>query len=318
MQADTLFIDSLAPDDTHQIHTLHWKNPAQNAPVIHICHGMAEYAQRYQPIAEALVAQGYTVFAHDHRGHGGSIAQEEDQGHYADSEGWHKTKTDILAVHNHIRSQLGPNTDINLLGHSMGSFIAMHFALEHGSSLKGLVLSGSNLPKPMLMKVARLIAAFERWRQGNRGKSVLLDKLSFGAFNKAFKPARTEFDWLSRAPEEVDSYISDPLCGFMCSNQLWLDFLAGLANLGQAKTFRALPNDLPMYLFSGSLDPVSASTDGINKLAARLSEQGQQSVTHRIYEDGRHEMFNETNRSEVINDLLVWLKEKAGNVPEIA
>ncbi|MCB2471977.1 lysophospholipase, partial [Listeria monocytogenes] len=80
-------------------------------------------------------------------------------------------------------------------------------------------------------RIARLIARFERWRQGPLGKSALIDFLSFGSFNKAFKPNRTAFDWLSRDPQEVDRYVADPLCGFRCSNQLWVDLLGGLADI---------------------------------------------------------------------------------------
>jgi alpha-beta hydrolase superfamily lysophospholipase len=269
---------------------------------------MAEHIHRYQPIAELLGAQGYKVIAHDHRGHGQSIASPEDEGHYADEDGWSKTVEDIFTVHSYVRDQCGPDTQIILLGHSMGSFIATQFARVHGDTLTALVLSGSNLAQPGLMSAAKLVAKIERWRQGPRGKSAFIDKLSFGAFNKNFQPARTDFDWLSREPKEVDLYVADPLCGFLCSNQLWIDMLSGLIALGQKDAFSSIPSSLPIYLFSGSLDPVSADTNGVDGLFKRLEETGHSNVSMKLYEQGRHEMLNETNRDEVVGDLVVWLK----------
>ncbi len=311
MQAKPLFLDA-APEsertEPHRIHTLFWDNGIDGSPVIHISHGMAEHIHRYQVIAERLLAEGYKVIAHDHRGHGQSIASPEEEGHYADEDGWHKTVEDIATVHDFVRSQCGADTPIILLGHSMGSFIATQYARLHGDTLSALVLSGSNLPQPGLMGAAKLIAKIERWRQGPRGKSKVIDRLSFGAFNKNFEPARTDFDWLSREPKEVDLYVQDPLCGFLCSNQTWIDFLGGLMALGQPEAFNAIPASLPIYLFSGRLDPVSADTDGVSKLFKRLQDTGHERVSLKLYEQGRHEMLNEINRAEVLSDLVAWLK----------
>ncbi len=81
-----------------------------------------------------------------------------------------------------------------------------------------------------MYRLARLIARSGALAPGPPGQSALIEWLSFGSFNKAFKPNRTAFDWLSRDPAEVDLYVNDPLCGFRCSNQLWLDLLAAGAD----------------------------------------------------------------------------------------
>ena len=173
--------------------------------------------------------------------------------------------------------------------------------------MSGAVLSGSNGPAGLLEKAGRLAVRFERARQGKNGRSNLVNKLSFGAFNNAFQPARTPFDWLSRDPAEVQKYIVDPLCGFIATNQLWFDFLGGLVELGKPKNVARIPKDKPIYVFSGALDPVCAAGKGFDRLVASYRKAGLTHVEGKLYADGRHEMFNEVNQDEVLHDLTGWL-----------
>jgi alpha-beta hydrolase superfamily lysophospholipase len=140
------------------------------------------------------------------------------------------------------------------------------------------------------------------------GKSALIEWLSFGSFNKAFKPNRTAFDWLSRDPEEVDKYVADPLCGFRCSNQLWLDLLQGLAQISQPGNLAQIDPNLPILVIGGECDPVSAGKR-LKDLAAALSATGNRHVQLRLYPQARHELLNETNRDEVCADILGWLEQ---------
>jgi alpha-beta hydrolase superfamily lysophospholipase len=64
---------------------------------------------------------------------------------------------------------------------------------------------------------------------------------------------------------------------------------------------------LPIYLISGALDPVSKQGEGVEKLKAALLQAGIKRVDMRLYEEARHEILNETNRTEVFKDLLYWL-----------
>uniref|UniRef100_UPI0020B14F1B serine aminopeptidase domain-containing protein n=1 Tax=Pseudomonas aeruginosa TaxID=287 RepID=UPI0020B14F1B len=159
-----------------------------------------------------------------------------------------------------------------------------------------------------LYRIARLIARFERWRQGPLGKSALIDFLSFGSFNKAFKPNRTAFDWLSRDPQEVDRYVADPLCGFRCSNQLWVDLLGGLADITPPTHLRQIDADLPLLVIGGERDPVSQGKR-LGDLADALRGAGLRQVTLKTYPEARHELFNESNRDAVTQDLIDWLEQ---------
>jgi alpha-beta hydrolase superfamily lysophospholipase len=296
----------LNASDATPLYVNHWFADQAPKAVVMIAHGMAEHSGRYARLAQALVAAGFAVYAHDQRGHG-KTAEHGVLGHYADSDGWQKVVGDLASINHHIRQQY-PQAPIFLLAHSMGSYIGQAYLMQHSCSLQGAILSGSNYQPPALYRAASLIARFERWRQGPTGRSALLDFLSFGSFNKAFKPNRTASDWLSRDPVEVDKYINDPLCGFRCTNQYWIDFLAGLQQITPRGSLLQIDSNLPLLLIGGACDPVSEGKR-LDDLANALSNAGANQLQLKIYPQARHELLNETNRDEVTADLITWLEQ---------
>ncbi len=288
-------------DDGAALFLRRWTPERAPRAVVQIAHGLAEHSGRYARLAGALVAEGYAVYAHDHRGHG-HTAPPGDLGFFADRAGWGKCVGDIASLTRRIKMEHA-GLPVALLGHSMGSFMAQDYVARHGDMLSALVLSGSNGAPPAIAAAGRLIARVERLRLGPRGRSPLLKKLMFGDFNKPFKPARTDFDWLSRDAAEVDKYIADPLCGFDFSTQLAIDLLDALGELLGPERLACIPRSLPVYVFSGARDPVGANIAGLIETlrAAGLN------VSSRLYPEGRHEMLNETNRAEVTADLIAFL-----------
>ena len=233
--------------------------------------------------------------------------------HIADSDGWNQMLDDQWQFINHIRED--HSLPLILMGHSMGSFMATHLCQRYGQQLKditdhklcGLILSGSNYEPPSTWKIASCAARLERWRVGRDKPSSILEKMSFGAFNNAFKPARTASDWLSRDDSMVDLYIDDPLCGGPLTTQSWCDFLQGMGELSKPESMAKLDSELPVYLFSGALDPVGKAGVGVTALQTKLLESGVLKVDMQLYPGGRHETLNETNRRDVYQDVLTWL-----------
>jgi len=296
----------LTTSDRSRLYVNQWLPDALPKAVILLAHGMAEHSGRYERLASAFCAEGYGVYAPDLRGHG-RTAEQGVLGHYADKGGWSKVVGDLASLNQRI-GQHHPGVPIVLLGHSMGSYIAQAYLLHHSASLYGAILSGSNFQPPMLYRVAQLIARLERWRQGARGRSALIEWLSFGSFNKAFKPSRTAFDWLSRDPAEVDKYVHDPLCGFRCTNQLWIDLLGGLQQISKASNLAQIDPGLPLLVIGGECDPVSNGTR-LKDLAHALRDAGSRCLQLTIYPQARHELFNDSNRDEVTADVLAWLAQ---------
>jgi len=292
----------LVADDGHRIPLQTWTPDGDTTGVIQMLHGLGEHIGRYERFAHAAVARGFVVYGHDHRGHGRS---EGERGYFADENGWHKVVEDVRVVNDHI-AEAQATKPIIMLGHSMGSFIAETFAMHYGERLQGLLLSGSSWPQRMQLLPGRLLAKLESFRVGKRGNSALINALGFSAFNRPFRPVRTEMDWLSRDETEVDRYVADPLCGGPFTCGLWLDFLGGLFELGSDNALARVPAELPILITGGSADPVGGDK-GMTRLAMHYMHTMHQRVKLKIYPDGRHEMLNEINREEVTADWLDWI-----------
>ena len=312
MHHDTFW---LTARDTATLHVNHWLPEQPPKAVVMISHGVAEHSARYARLAQALVAAGYAVYAHDQRGHG-RTAERGVLGHFADQDGWNKVVNDLADLNRHIRQQ-HPGTPIFLLGHSMGSYISQTYLIEHSDELQGAILSGSNYQPVALYRVARLLARLESWRQGSTGRSALLEFLSFNSFNKAFTPTRTTHDWLSRDPREVDKYVEDPLCGFRWTNQLWSDMLGGMQHNTPHSHLARIDSALPLLVIGGERDPISEGKR-LKSLAKALRQAGNRDVQVKIYPDARHELFNECNREEVTADLLLWLDQALAHSPALS
>lgn len=297
--------EKFSADDKKAIHLDVYRPEKEPKAIVHIAHGMAEHARRYERFAGVLTAAGYAVYANDHRGHGKTAENSAEIGYFADSDGFVRCARDLVELIAYEKRQL-PGLPLFLFGHSMGSYLAQEVAITNGAELHGLVLCGSAGKPTLLAAAGRLVARAERLRLGAHGKSALIKKLTFDAFNAQFKPNRTACDWLSRDPAEVDKYVADPLCGFECTTSLWIDVLDGLARIAEPSRQAAVPKNLPIYIMAGSEDPVSEKTKTLDQLIGAYGRAGVRDVTHRYYQDGRHEMLNETNRDEVMKDVVAW------------
>jgi alpha-beta hydrolase superfamily lysophospholipase len=287
-----------------------WLPEGKPRAVIQVVHGMAEHSERYARLARALNQHGYAVYADDHRGHGKTAQRPEDLGHFGDHDSWNLVVDDLLALSDEIKSR-HPGLPCVALGHSMGSFMLRTALLRRPLEWTAVVLSGTGHSRPIVQRFNRLTPRLERLRLGKRGKSFLIRKFSFEAFNAKFQ-GRTEADWLSRDEAEVDKYVADPLCGFECSVQLWYDMFGGTKQIFRDAALRKLPRDLPIYVMSGARDPVGSDLREVRRLHSALDQAGLRNVTVRVYPDARHELFNETNRDEVTRDLIGWLDQQLG------
>ncbi len=273
--------------------------------IVQISHGMAEVAARYEGFANALTNDGFIVYANDHRGHGKTAGKIEKLGDLGE-DGFNLMVENMHGLNERIKEE-DLNLPIFLFGHSMGSFLTQRYICLYGSGLKGAILSGSCGKQGIIIDIARAIAKGEIKKIGRSGKSNKLDKLSFGSYNNSFKPNRTAFDWLSRDNKEVDKYIADPFCGTVFTAGFFYDFLGGLKNIADNMEIKNVPKDLPIYIFSGDKDPVGKNGKGVLRLFNTYKQHGIKDLTHKLYKDGRHEMLNETNKEEVIGDVIKWL-----------
>lgn len=288
---------TLTSEDDHLIKGTVFAPDHTEAALV-ISHGMAEHDGRYADFARWLAGHGIAVITFNHRGHGPDCPPKE-LGHYSDKNGWQKVIGDLHRVLTHSRDEF-PGVPLILFGHSMGSFIAQSCVQQYSEAVDALILSATNrINKPELLAYRTLVNGLRRVF-GKRHRSSILGNLSFGRFNKNFAPTRTDADWLSRDPEQVDAYLADPLCGFECTTGLWQDLVQGMLSINPKKWRK----DLPVHLFAGSDDAVAEMGKGVTRHFRAIRSAGVKQVTFRLFKGGRHEMLNETNADEVREYIL--------------
>ena len=282
-----------------------WKPEGEIKGVVQFVHGMSEYVCRFEHVAKYLNDLGYVFCGEDHAGHGESIPDEAHKGFFADEDGWDKLVADIMQLHKKLKEEY-PGVKHILYGHSMGSFLSRTCAARFPDEFDAFIWSGTAGKNPA-MPLAKFIAEMEIKRRGGRGLSPLLNSLVFGPYAKSVKNARTEFDWLSTDESVVDKYVADPLCGFNFKCAAYRDMFKGLMEISTKKWLKAVPN-VPIYIFSGAKDPVGSMGKGPRKLCDKLRKNGKTQVRLQLYENGRHEMHNETNKDEVLKGIAAFLK----------
>jgi len=278
----------------------HWEPDGAVRGVVAIAHGASEHGARYARFARALTAQGYAVYAPDHRGHGETAAGRPG---IAGPDGWNGIVRDVAAVVERARAD-HPGAPIFLFGHSMGSIVAQRYIQLHGAELAGVVFSGSVFGLPGLEQIIEIATAAAQGEAADRPSELFAQM--FAGFNAPFEQ-RTGFEWLSRDASEVQTYVDDPLCGFPFSNGMLADFLRGWGDAWNIASDGSVPRRLPILIFSGELDPVGNDTQTVRALADRYRALGVQDVELVFYPGARHEMLNETNRDEVQADVVAWL-----------
>ena len=305
MIENTFKIDGL---EGHKIFVVEWMpDDKQLKGIIQINHGMAEHCLRYKDLAKYLTKNGYGVYAHDHRGHGQSLENDDDLGFFNNKEGWNNVVDEVYKVTKYIKEQHA-DTDIYVLGHSMGSFITRGYIQKYGQHVKGAIISGTGASKGAVGVVGITIARIICLAKGNRHKSKFLTNLSFGNFNKKFVPNRTEYDWLSRDEAQVNKYINDEKCGFMCTSRFYVDLLKGLSDISKENNIKRTPKDLPILFISGGNDPVGDMGKGVKKVTDTYKTLGY-NVKFILYEGARHEIINETNNDIVYKDILEFINK---------
>ncbi len=274
--------------------------------VVQISHGMAEYSNRYARFAFELCKAGYAVFISDHVGHGFSVTDKEMLGFFGDN-GEDTFVEDLKQLSDMAKAEY-PDLPFFMIGHGMGSLIARKYTAKYGYLLDGVVYTGTSGENPVLGIGIHLANTLIK-QNGPMYRSDILDTMAFGSYNRK-TPKRTECDWVSRDEKEVDKFISDELCGYKYTVSGMKALFMTLKAVSSRRWYNSIPLSMPIYLLSGSMDPVGDYSKGVKEVYKMLKKTGHKNVTMKIYENARHEIFNETNRDEVHSDIIGWLDER--------
>ena len=275
--------------------------------VVQISHGMAEYSNRYARFALELCKAGYAVFISDHVGHGSSVSDKNMLGFFGDKDGEKYWVEDLKELTDIIKSEY-PDLPLFMLGHGMGSLIARKYTAEYGYLLSGVIYSGTSGENPALGFGIHLANTLIK-QHGPMYKSEFLDTIAFGAYNNKM-PKRTECDWVSRDENEVDKFINDEYCGYMYTVSGLKALFMTLKEVSSKRWYNTIPASMPIFLISGSMDPIGNYSKGVKEVYKKLKKTGHINTSMKIYEDARHEILNEINREEVFDDIIEWLDSK--------
>jgi alpha-beta hydrolase superfamily lysophospholipase len=260
---------------------------------------MAEHARRYDDFAAFLNKNGFLVFADDHRAHGNSV-KKGGLG-YAEGDVFEDTVKDEIFITDYLAETY--KLPVVVVGHSYGSFLTQRY-IECDGKAAGVLLSGSACMAGALLNVGNTIANCQSKIFDGKKKAKLLDGMSVGGYDKKFKKEKTKFAWLSRDTAVGKKYFFDEHCGFTMSIAFYKSFFNGLKTVYQPENLAKIAKDQKLAIFSGTADPVGGKNAVlVKKLYEQYKALGL-SPALKLYDNARHEILNETNKSEVYADFL--------------
>ncbi len=277
--------------------------------IFQIAHGMAEHGERYEDFAGYLCENGFAVLVNDHVGHGKSIKNDDDLGYFGENNGWDAFVEDERALTELIKAEY-PDIPIIFFGHSMGSFIAREYTRRYGKDerIKATVFCGSSGKNPAAA-IAITLAETVAKIKGSKHRSNFINKMAFGPYNKKTEN-RTPFDWLSTDKAEVDKYVADKYCGYLFTAKGYKDLFTILNTVSGKDWYDGIYEKLPILLVAGEDDPVGTYGKGIKQIYNDLIAAGKKDVTIKLFPGMRHEILNETDKSQVYEYITSWALSK--------
>ena len=276
----------------------------QPKAVVILVHGVAECASRYQHVATILNQAGMNVYIADHIGHGQNV-ETSALGH------WEKGDFDGCVFNVHVlyqqKRKVFPTLPFFLLGHSMGSFMAQKYQYLYPNQFQGIILTGC-AKADALFKFGHFFASLMAMLHKKTTRMPIIDRLSFGAFNKKFRPNQTNCDWLCKDKEICQWYQDTPYVGFVGTAGFYQEFYKNVSKIPNRKYKHVIDQDQPLLLLGGKEDMVSNRGKKLKKLARFYQKQSNQ-VQFYLFDHLRHEIFNEPEKQEVFDILIPWMEE---------
>ncbi|PAF49519.1 hypothetical protein BKH41_02320 [Helicobacter sp. 12S02232-10] len=277
--------------------------------VIQIAHGMIEHKERYEWLCKSFAQAGYHVFINDHRGHGESILGEVTWGEMGQN-GFEKAVKDMLDLRMIISKEL-PSYKLVLLGHSMGSLLSRRFLQLYEDKIDALILSGTPTPNPFLGFGVVLFRIMDKL--GVRSSPKIGDLFSFNAkFKALYKNKNNPLKnyWSCSDENVVKAYLEDPKCRFRFTLNSFANLFEGMKKVFSPYPHKPAKPELPILFISGSEDVCGNFGKGVQKAYNHLLSQGYNNTSLKIFQDARHEIFNEPLKMEYLDFTFQWLKDK--------
>jgi alpha-beta hydrolase superfamily lysophospholipase len=299
-------IITIKSHDEKEIVVINWvRESTPLKAIVLVVHGLAEHAFRYKQFAQQATKSGYLVIAPDLRGHGKTARKASELG-VIDSNGWNLIVEDLHVIAKEMKRRI-PNLPFFIFGHSLGSEFAQDYIQRWGSELQGVVLCGLQSQQPFqVLLLGEILGKWEIKRLGEKAPSKIFHKLAWKKFNSAFKPITTNFDWLSTDEKEIAKYSNDSLCGWTPTTIFVTEITRGFKRTHKKANRMNIPNSLPIHIIGGTLDSSNRFTKMVKSLI-RKYQRMDKDVSYKFYDNKRHELLHETNRENIIQDIIRWM-----------
>ena len=310
-----------------RLHVVVWEPEGEKKGVVQLSHGMIEMVDKYDVFARYLADRGFVVAGNDHLGHGLTAADTKELGYMNAYDASRAMVTDLHRVTRCLKRAYGP-IPFFIIAHSMGSFLVRRYMTEYGydslypspytkgSSIDGYILLGTGSKSDMEISAGKLVYSLEKHRHGERYRSLLMDILAFGTYNKGIPKEmvvdgqvrqRTAGDWCSTDTKMVDEYIDHPLCKFTFTLKGYDTLFNTLRFIQDERNIARIPKDVPVLFASGDKDPVGHFGKDVPKLYELYHNKVTRNVSLYMYEGCRHEILREVCRQQVYEDIYDWL-----------
>lgn len=280
--------------DGKELYTYLWDDVDAPRGVVQLCHGMCEHLGRYDDFARYLNKNRFIVFGDDHRSYG----KTDNNAGYCEGEYVGDTVKDLVFINDYLKKKYG--LPIVFFGHSYGSVLGQRF-VQLDTGIKCAVLTGTLLMPHALCRMGQGIMAPVKAIAPKAGVG-----LSSAKFPDESDDAPDSF--LTKDLEIRRQYRDDPLCGGKSSLKYYYGFLKLMGDATKKANVKAIPDDLPVGIFSGADDGIGKFGKGPTTLYNTYRKYGKNAYL-KLYENDRHEILNETDKDVVYADILSFINE---------
>lgn len=275
-----------------QLPAVIWQPDQEVNAILQITHGMTEHMGRYEAFAACLCGHGIAVAGFDLRGHGKNPGNPEVAS--LGEGGWAASLEDMRLFFEELQHRF-PGIPHHMLGFSLGSFLLREYLTKYPQEgeLAGAIVAGTGHQPGWLLSIMIAIVSGQIKKAGFDETTSLVRQLSFGTYNRKFKPNRTDADWLCSDAAALNRYLADPLVRRDISAGLFRELLGSMKRTGSAFEYDGWDTGLPVLLISGQDDPVGNHGKGVAHLSAQMKKSGMEQVTLRLFPGARHDLFHE-------------------------
>lgn len=296
-------------DGISKIHAVRWIPEGDIVCILQIVHGMAEYIERYEEVAQYFAERGILVTGEDHLGHGKSVSEGGTYGYFCKQDPATVIVRDVHRLKK-MTQEAYPGVPYVILGHSMGSYMLRNYLFRYGTGIQGAILCGTGSMPQGIISAAKVLAKIQELVLGGKHVAKRLDNMAFGAYNKRLQPERTDKDWLCTDEKVVDIYKNDSLCGFTFTVNGFQTMFEIITRLNKEENLSKMPKNLPVYFIAGEEDPVGDYGEGVKKAYHDFENAGMENLSIKLYSGDRHEILNEKDREQVYEDVYSFIMDR--------